>query len=116
MLEESTNTGVSTEGSAPSAPSDSSDVSQTTAGAEVNAGAESTDQSAAPPAADQIPENDDDLANLSETERTPLINQRNRIRELNKWRTEVEPIKTWVDQRGGMDYVRSDAEMLDKLF
>lgn len=122
MLDESTNTGVTTGDSASSAPSESAVVPQTT-GADVNSntGMEgtppaSTDESAAPPAADQIPENDDDLANLSETERTPLINQRNRIRELNKWRTDVEPVKTWVDERGGLDYVRQDVEMVDKLF
>ncbi len=119
MLEDG-NTGVTTGESASPAPSDSAVVPQTTTGADVNsdvaATTPGTDTSAAPPAADQIPENDDDLANLSETERTPLINQRNRIRELNKWRTEAEPIKSWVDQRGGMEHVRSDVEMIDKLF
>ena len=121
MLEDG-NTGVSTEGGAPSAASDSPVVPQTTQSAEVDSGvgtppASGADVSAAPPAADSgIPENDDDLASLSETERTPLINQRNRIRELNKWRTEVEPVKTWVDQRGGMDHIQADVQMVDQLF
>jgi hypothetical protein len=116
-MEESTNTGVTTEGSASSAAADSgSPVVPQTTDAQVDSTAETPIESAAPPAADQIPENDEDLANLSETERTPLINQRNRIRELNKWRTEVEPLKSWIDERGGLEYVRSDAELMDKLF
>jgi len=77
-----------------------------------------TIEGAAPPAAggEEIPENDDDLSTLPETERTPLINQRNRIRELNKWRTEAEPIRSWVDQRGGLEYVQSDVKLVDQLF
>lgn len=119
MLDEST--GVTTGESASPAGSESPVVPQTTAGADVNSDTggvqpQATVDSSAPPAADQIPENDDDLANLSETERTPLINQRNRIRELNKWRTEVEPVKSWIDERGGMEYVQQDVKMVDQLF
>lgn len=120
MLDEST--GVTTEGGAPSAGSESPVVPQTTSAADDSqfGGGENlqaTDDSAAPPAAGQeIPENDDDLASLPETERTPLINQRNRIRELNKYRAGAEPVMSWVEERGGMDYVRQDVEMVDKLF
>src|SRR5262245_41413733 len=117
MLEESTNTGVSTGESATPASGDSgSAVVPQTTGAEVDSNTETQVESPAPPAAaGDVPENDDDLASLSETERTPLVNQRNRIRELNRWRTEAEPIKTWVDQRGGMDYVQSDVQLVDQL-
>src|SRR5262245_59119969 len=117
MLEE-TNTGVTTGESATPAASDSGSpvVPQTTDGAAVDSTGEQQIESPAPPAADAIPENDDDLANLSETERTPLLNQRARLRELNKWRTGAEPVMSWVEQRGGIDNLRSDAEMVDKLF
>jgi len=120
MLEESTNTGVSTGESATPASGDSGSavVPQTTQGAEVSSDTATGEISAAPPAAggEEIPENDDDLSTLPETERTPLINQRNRIRELNKWRTEAEPVKSWVDTRGGLDYVQSDVQLADQLF
>ncbi len=119
MLDEST--GVTPEVSATSAGSESPVVPQTTESAVDNSTAsgvqpQATVDSTAPPAADEIPENDDDLASLTETERTPLINQRNRIRELNKKWSGAEPIVSLVEQRGGMDNVRSDLEMLDKLF
>src|SRR5262245_60486236 len=116
---EEANLGVSTGESAAPAAADSGSpvVPQTTTGAELNSNAETQTESAAPPAAGQdVPENDDDLATLPETERTPLVNQRNRIRELNKWRTGAEPVTTWVDQRGGLQNVQADAQMVDQLF
>jgi len=119
MLEESTNTGVSTGESATSAGGDSgSPVVPQTTGAEVDSNTETQVESSAPPAAggEEIPENDDDLSALPETERTPLINQRNRIRELNRWRTEAEPGRNWIDQRGGLEYVQSDVQLVDHLF
>lgn len=83
---------------------------------------------AAPPAEVEIPENDDDLAHLSERERTPLLNQRQRLRELNASRQEaeaykaqVEPAETWITERGGGDFemglaqVQADVGMLDSL-
>lgn len=115
MLEDG-NTGVTTGDSAAPAGSESPVVPQTTS-VEVNSDPQATVDSSAPPAAaDEIPENDDDLASLPETERTPLINQRNRIRELNKWRTGAEPVMSWVEERGGMEYVRQDAELVDKFY
>lgn len=117
MLEESTNTGVTPEVSATSAGGDSgSPVVPQTAGAVDNSDPNTTVDGAAPPAADEIPENDDDLANLSEMERTPLVNQRNRIRELNKWRTGAEPVVNWAESRGGMERIQADAQMVDHLF
>lgn len=91
--------------------------------------AETEQTSAAPPAEPEIPETDEDLANLSERERTPLVAQRQRLRELNKYQAEAEAFKTsvapvadWVTQRGGGDpqaglaLVQADTQMVDALF
>lgn len=76
----------------------------------------------APPAGDEIPENDDDLANLSEAERTPLLSQRQRLRELNALRVEIEPAQKWLAEIGGGDlstglqYAQEDINLVNSLY
>lgn len=89
-----------------------------------------TEQTNEAPAAEyQIPENDDDLAHLTEQQRNPLVQQRLRLRELNKsdqehqaYRAETEGAYNWLAERGagdfnaGLEQARADVEMFDTLF
>jgi len=75
-------------------------------------------ESAAPPASAQpedIPENDDDLQVLPEKERTPLLNQRARLRELNAQLGQLQPVNEWVSQRGGLEPIQADVQAVDGL-
>lgn len=92
-------------------------------------GQETEANNEAPAAEIEIPENDDDLAHLTEQQRTPLIAQRLRLRELNAsakeheaFKAQAEPVTNWIAERGNGDFelgwqqVQSDQQHIDALF
>jgi len=64
---------------------------------------------------------EDSPANLTDDELANIPDQwRDRFSSLHKGYKSLEadhkPLKAWVDQRGGLDYVQTDVELMDKLF